>query len=320
MFAKKRVYADAAAATPLSGRAKAELGRLLALCGNPGALHREGLAAKKALEQARTLVGKTVGAHPDEIVFVGSGTEANNLAITGVLRPLLRSVRTSDVRLHAVTCVIEHPSVLEPLRALARGLPVGRHGLELTELEVDQSGLVDPEALRRAIKENTVFVSIQLVNSEVGTIEPIKEIAKIIRQIRTTPARALRAARPSLTLALSSSDLPLPIYFHTDASQAPLWMPLAVEALGVDLLTLDAQKVLGPKGVGALYIKRGTPVEPLLRGGGQERGLRGGTENVPLAGAFAVALQDAQSGVETRAEKISAGGKSFCRRTRELVE
>ncbi|MDO8517847.1 MAG: cysteine desulfurase family protein [bacterium] len=294
----KRLYADAAAATPLSKRTREELVRLLSTYGNPGALHSEGVGARKELESARAAIAAAIAAHPDEIVFVASGTEANNLAIAGTIRPLLQASQTA---LHAITCAIEHQSVLEPLRALQR------EGLEVTELEVDREGLVDPKKLAAAITDTTVFVSIQMVNSEVGTIEPIREIAKEIRRVRQNriaPASALRAARPSLTSA--SSDTILPLFFHTDASQAPLWLPLVVEKLGIDLMTLDGQKVLGPKGVGALYIKRGTPVEPILHGGKQEFGLRGGTENTPLAGAFAVALQDAQRGVEARAKKVAA--------------
>ncbi len=307
MIGKKRLYADAAAATPLSPRARGELVRLLAVYGNPGALHSEGVEARRELEAARKTIAEAVRAHPDEIVFTASGTEGNNLAIAGVLRPLLQRCGTSDIphRLHAITCAVEHQSVLEPLRALQR------EGLELTELEVDSEGLVDPKKLARAITDRTVFVSVQLVNSEVGTIEPVREIVKEIRrtrQSRNSSAPTLRGASPSPIGASRVSALPLkplPLHFHTDASQAPLWLPLAVEKLGVDLMTLDGQKVLGPKGVGALYIKRGTKVEPILHGGKQEFGLRGGTENAPLAGAFAVALQDAQKGVEARAEKVS---------------
>src|SRR3989338_5195698 len=271
MFWNKRIYADAAAATPVSARSKRELVRLLSLYGNAGALHKEGEDAKKELEKARKSIADSIGAHADEIVFTASGTEANNLALHGLLRPML----LVDGEVHAITCAIEHQSVLEPLRALER------EGLYVTVLEVDKEGIVDPDALRVALNEETALVSIQLVNSEVGTIEPVRELVKEIRRNERK------------------------IYFHTDASQAPLWVDISVEKLGVDLITLDAQKVLGPKGVGALYVRRGTPVEPILRGGKQEQALRGGTENVPQAGAFAVALADAQIGVEERAKNMT---------------
>ena len=279
MWFKSRIYADAAAATPLSARSRDELVRLLGLYGNAGALHKEGMDAKKELEKARKSIADSIGAHADEIVFTASGTEGNNLALHGALRPLL--LQQGEV--HAITCAIEHQSILEPLRALER------EGLYTTVLPVDSEGVVSPESLREALNDETALVSIQLVNSEVGTIEPVRELAKEIRKIRT-----LRQAQ---------GDLPL--YFHTDASQAPLWVDINVEKLGVDLMTLDGQKVLGPKGVGALYARRGTPIEPILWGGKQERALRGGTENVPQAGAFAVALADAQSGVDERVKKMT---------------
>lgn len=283
MFWNRRIYADAAAATPLSRRAKAELVRLLPLYGNAGALHAEAQAAKKELEAARKSIAKSIGAHADEIVYTASGTEGNNLAIAGLLRPLLCKGQTSAdlqrsdlCKPHAITLAIEHQSVLEPLRALKR------EGLELTEVAVGPDGLVFPNAILDAVRPNTVFVSVQLVNSEVGAIEPLKEIAKNLRR-----------------------DATRKIYLHTDASQAPLWVDIKVDKLGVDLMTLDGQKVLGPKGVGALYIKRGTPIESILWGGKQERGLRGGTENTPQAGSFAVALADAQKNTASRAKKVT---------------
>jgi len=271
MFWKKRIYADAAAATPLSAHSRDELVRLLGLYGNAGALHTEGVDAKKELEKARKSIADSIGAHADEIVFTASGTEGNNLALHGALRPLL--LQQGEV--HAITCAIEHQSILEPLRALER------EGLYTTVLPVDSEGVVSPDSLREALNDETALVSIQLVNSEVGTIEPVRELAKVLRKHNKK------------------------ILFHTDASQAPLWVDINVEKLGVDLMTLDGQKVLGPKGIGALYVRRGTHVEPILWGGKQERALRGGTENVPQAGAFAVALADAQSGVEERVKKMT---------------
>src|SRR3990167_7851782 len=220
MFWNKRIYADAAAATPISARSQRELMRLLSLYGNAGALHKEGVEAKKELEKARKSIADSIGAHADEIVFTASGTEANNLAPQGLLRPML----LQDGEVHAITCAIEHQSVLEPLRALER------EGLYVTTLEVNKEGLVDPEALRGALNDETALVSIQLVNSEVGTIEPVRELIKVLRK---NDKKNLPAGRR--------------VYFHTDASQAPLWVDINVERLGVDLMTLDAQKMLRPK-------------------------------------------------------------------------
>lgn len=276
-FFKKRIYADAAAGTPLSKNAMRELVRLLPLYGNAGALHKEAVEAKKEIEQARTTIAKAIGAHADEIVFTASGTEANNLAIAGTIRQLLHR----HGPLHAITSSVEHQSVLEPLRSLER------EGLTVTRLPVDEGGSVSPQVLREAITDKTVFVSIQLVNSEIGTVEPVRECAKEIRH------------------AKKEREGTLPLYFHTDASQAPLWVSVSVEKLGVDMMTLDAQKVLGPKGVGALYVRRGVVIESIMLGGTQERNLRGGTPNTPLIGSFAVALHDAQEDVERRAQGVA---------------
>jgi cysteine desulfurase len=270
-----RIYADAAAATPLTASAKRELLRLLELFGNPSALHKEAVAAKRELETARERVAQTIAAHPDEIIFTAGGTEANNLAIFGTLRTLLRE----HGELNAITTNIEHASILEPLHALEE------EGLYITVLSVGPDGRVDPKALREAISEETAFVSIQMINSEVGTIQDIHEIAKEIRHAR--------------------KDRLLPLYFHTDASQAPLWLPLSVEKLGVDLMTLDGQKIGGPKGAGMLYSRRSVPLTPLIYGGGQEGGARSGTENLPLIGSFAVALKEAQEKTEAVAQKVA---------------
>ena len=291
-FSHKRLYVDAAAATPISARSKRELIRLLDVYGNAGALHKEGVEAKQEIEKARQTIADAVGAHADEIIFTSGGTEANNLALEGTLRPLLRE----RGEVHAITCAIEHPSVLEPLRALER------EGLYTTILPVNGEGLVDVKELRDAINDETTLVSIQLVNSEVGTIEPIREIAKEIRSIRQkrSPLRS-----PGQLAAFTPDTSFLPLYFHVDASQAPLWLDIKVDSLHADLITLDAQKILGPKGVGALYVRRGVKIEPILWGGAQEDGFRAGTSNTPLIGAFAVALEDAQREAEERAEKVS---------------
>lgn len=268
--------------------------RLICCYGNPGGLHAEGVEAQKELRRARRSIAASIGAHEDEIVFVGSGTEANNLAIQGVIRPLLRE----HGEVHAITSAIEHPSVLNVLRALER------EGLYVTELPVDREGRVSPEDFAQALNEQTVFVSVQLVNSEIGTIEPLKALVKEVRK-----ERARRGTDESA----------LPLFIHSDASQAPLWMPLMVDSLGVDLLTLDAQKILGPKGIGVLFVRRNTPVEPLLWGGNQEGGMRGGTENVLLSGAMAVALADALAGAAARAPRVAAARDMLYQKIRQDI-
>ncbi len=228
------------------------------------------------------------------------GTEANTLALAGVLGAIVDTSWQAQV----ITTSIEHPSVLEPLRAIANEEKIVLH-----ELAVDERGIVSTELIKETITDDTVLISVQLINSEIGTIQNIREIAKLVRQVkrdRSAPARALRAARPSLTLASSNPiPLPLPLILHIDASQAPLWIKLGVEQLGIDLMTLDGQKICGPKGVGALFVRRGINLMPQLLGGGQERGLRSGTENVPLVGSFAVALAEAQANAEKNSKMIS---------------
>jgi len=270
-FREKRLYADAAASTPLSARAKNELVRLLELYGNPGGLHKEAVAAKKELDAARARVARTLECHADELVFTGSGTEANNLALMGLLPKLVREQGEVNV----ITTSIEHSSILEPLHALEH------EGLYVTALGVNGEGRIDMEELASAINDETVLVTIQLINSEIGTIQDIREVSKLLK----------KQSRK--------------IYLHCDASQAPLWQNITVERLGVDLMTIDGQKVMGPKGVGVLYIRKGTPVESVIYGGGQEHGLRAGTENVPLVGSFAVALEDAQRGAADNTKRTS---------------
>lgn len=275
-FFRPFVYADAAASTPLSRRARRELVRLLPLYANPGALHSSAVAAKREVEGARERIAKTLGAHPDEIIFTSGGTESNNLAITGVLRPILRERGEAA----AITSAIEHPSVLEVFADLEP------EGLYTIALPTDEVGMISQKMLAESVTDEVALVSIQLINSEVGTIQDVREIAKTIRR-----ARKERSS--------------MPLYLHVDASQAPLWTVLNVEKLGVDMLTLDGQKILGPKGVGVLYVRRGVKLEPILMGGGQEKGRRSGTENVPLIGSFAAAFEDAQKSAEANAEKIS---------------
>ncbi len=292
---RPRVYADAAASTPLSRAARAELKRLIPLYGNPGGLHKEAVAAKNEFEAARESVAVTLGAHPDEIIFTGSGTEANNLAILGTLRKILREVGDVD----ALTTVIEHPSVLEPFAELEP------EGLNAIALPVDENGLISIEMLKESITDKTALVSVQMINSEVGTIQNIKEIAKVIRHVRRE-----RISRSEGKTGPSGPERPsgrnsFPLYFHTDASQAPLWIKLGVEQLGIDMMTLDGQKIMGPKGMGVLYVRRGTELEPVVLGGGQEKGKRSGTENVMLAGSFAVALAEAQEKCEQNTKMIS---------------
>jgi cysteine desulfurase len=211
--------------------------------GNPSSSHVYGRRAHEAVDRAREQVAALVGATPVEIVFTGCATEANNLAIFGVTRALRGAKR------HVVASAVEHPAVLQPC------LRLREDGWDVTVVAVDAQGRVDPQVVARALRDDTVLVSIMLANNEVGTIQPVAEIARIAR------------ARGALV--------------HTDAAQAAGKIPVDVGALGVDLLTLAGHKFYAPKGVGALYVRDGTPIAPALVGAEHEHGLRPGTENVP---------------------------------------
>jgi cysteine desulfurase len=211
--------------------------------GNPSSTHVYGRNAHQAVEQAREQVAILIGARADEIVFTGCATEANNLAIRGVARAL------RDKGRHVVTSAVEHPAVEQPCRHL------GEDGWEVSVIPVDKYGQVNPAQLSDALRDDTVLVSIMHANNEVGTIQPVEEIAAITR------SRG--------------------ILLHTDAAQSVGKIPVSVDDLGVDLLTLAGHKFYATKGIGALYVRRGTPLQPVLVGAGHEAGLRPGTENVP---------------------------------------
>jgi len=211
--------------------------------GNPSSLHPAGRRAAKAAEHARNQVARVLGCRDDEVIFTAGGSESDNLALKGVLLALLPRRR------HVVTTAIEHSAVLGALADLEE-----RWGVEVTRVPVDATGLVDPADVAAAIRRDTALVSVMLANNEIGTIEPVAEIARRARE------------RGALV--------------HTDAVQAAGLVELNADALGVDLLSLSAHKIYGPKGVGVLYARRGTPLAPLVHGGSQEGGRRAGTENV----------------------------------------
>ena len=281
-LSNRRTYLDYASLTPIDPRVSREVLKYSSRkYANPSSLYSEGVAAKKALAEARARVAGFIHAHPNEIIFTSGGTEANGLALEGVARVAVEGA--GIVKPHVIISAIEHSSVMEVAKILEK------HGCEVTRISIDSSGLVSLEGLKKALKENTILVSIMTVNNEVGTIQPIREIAKVIRQFKKMR-----------TTSESKSSYPL---FHTDAAQAATFMGLNMENFGVDLLTLDASKVYGTRGVGCLYIKRGTPIQPIIYGGGQEAGMRSGTENIPGIMGFAKALElignETEKGIET---------------------
>ena len=250
----ERVYLDNAATTPLDPRVEEVMRPWLgARVGNPSSLHSFGREAREAVEDARQKVAGLLHAAPEEIVFTGSGTEADNLALAG-------SLRTGERRLgHVVTSAIEHPAVLETCRHLER------HGIAASYLPVDAEGRVDPATLESALMPSTRLVSVMAANNVVGTLQPITELGRIAH------------AHGAL--------------FHTDAVQAAGKLPLDLRAEPIDLLSLSAHKLNGPQGIGALYVRRGVTLEPFVRGGGQERGLRSGTESVAAIVGFGQAAE-----------------------------
>ena len=247
----KQIYLDYAATTPIDKEVlKAMTSYLKKDFGNPSSLHRFGQKTRFAIDEVRKKVAKFLNCSESEIIFTGSATEANNLAIFGVVRAL----KKKGIKPHIITTKIEHHAVLHPFEELEK------EGVEVSFLAPNKEGIIELDDIQKAIKENTVFISIMYANNEIGTIQPIQKIGKLITRLNKNRKHK--------------------IYFHTDAVQAVNYLDCNVKELGVGLLTLSAHKIYGPKGVGALFVKQGTPIEPIIYGGGHEFGLRSGTENV----------------------------------------
>lgn len=247
---RREIYLDNAATTrPHPAVVEAMQEVLTQAYGNPSSLHRMGVEAERRIEEARADIAALLGVNPREILFTSGATEANNLAIRGVAYAYQRRGR------HLMTTQIEHSSVLEPCRRLQE------EGFQVTFLPVDRHGILDPASVADAIRPETILVSVMAVNNEVGSIQPIEEIGKIVREAEKKLGRR--------------------IFFHVDAVQALGKVPISPYRAGIDLLSLSGHKIAGPKGVGVLFVREGVQLVPLLSGGEQERGLRPGTENVP---------------------------------------
>jgi cysteine desulfurase len=287
---KKRIYLDYASLTPIDPDVMREMKRFSGgNYANPSSLYKEGVSAKKALDDARTRAARTIGAHADEIIFTSGGTEANNLAILGAVEAL-RAQGMEYRDMHVITSVIEHSSVRECMNYL------NEREVTVDAISVDSQGVVLLDELKNKIRPNTVIVSIMMVNNEIGTVEPIREIAKIIRQ-----ARATHKENSPFSFQ-SETSYPL---FHTDAAQAFLYEDMNTQKLGVDLLTLDGTKICGPRGAGLLYAKRSTPLRSIIHGGGQEKGMRSGTEALPLSVGLVRALEIGDRGKGEAVRKIA---------------
>jgi len=274
-----RVYLDYAAATPLSPRALAAmLPYLEGNFGNPSALHAEGAAARVAIESARESIALAVQVRPESVTFTGGGTEGNNLAIFGVIEAQ-RKAGHAYADMEVITTHIEHPSITVAMERLMQ------QGVGVKYVDVDEKGQVVLTHLKELLSAQTVLVSIAYANSEIGTIQPLHAIKK-----------ALRAAEKVLETS---------IYLHVDAAQAPLWLSCLSSTVGADLLVLDFAKCNGPKGTGALLRSRRMDLVAAMYGGGQESGLRPGTENVPGIVGAAVAFVEAQQGWKDRVDQVS---------------
>ncbi|MEM2870035.1 MAG: cysteine desulfurase family protein [Thermoplasmata archaeon] len=266
----RRVYLDGAAGLPVDPRVvEAMMPYFTERFGNPSSVHMFGREARSALEAARASVAALIGAaRPGELVFTSGATEANNLAIKGV------ALRNRGEGKHIVVSRIEHMSVINSCRFLQK------NGFEVTEVPPNRDGIVDPGAVERAIRKDTSLISVMWANNEIGTLQPVEEIGKIAAE--------------------------RDVYFHSDAVAAAGRVPINVQKAGVDLLTLSSNDIHGPRGVGALYVRDGTKLEPVIHGGGQERGLRSGTENLPGIVGFGRAAGLAASEMLAEAPRLAA--------------
>jgi len=289
----KHIYLDSASTTPVDPKVlKAMMPYFSGRYGNPSSLHVLGRESKNAIETARKNIAKQIGAEPEEIIFTSGGTESDNLAMFGLARAYKEKGK------HIIVSGIEHKAILDACKRLEK------EGFEITYLDVDKKGLVSLERLSSSLRRDTILVSIMYANNEIGTVQPIKEIAKIIQEFKTVrhcdPSAGWRTEKQSVYFEIATfhpseafgeggSRTPrndrfiynslFPV-FHTDACQAAGALPLNVKELGVDALTMSASKIYGPKGAGCLYLDKKYKIEPVMVGGGQERRLRSGTENV----------------------------------------
>jgi cysteine desulfurase len=263
----KQVYLDNAATTPVDPRVKAAmLPYLEEFYGNPSSAHSAGQAARAAVEEARGQVAALIGARPDEIFFTSGGTESDNWALKGTAWARI------DKGNHIITTAVEHHAVIESCHYLSK------HGFDINFVPVDKYGLVDAADVEKAITPKTILISVMHANNEIGTIQPVEAIGKIARERG--------------------------ILFHVDAVQTAGHLPVKVSDLNVDLLSISGHKLYGPKGIGALYIRKGVKIETLMSGGSQERGKRSGTENVPGIVGFGAAAEIARAEMAAEAERL----------------
>jgi len=276
---QKPIYLDYASTTPLDPEVYSAMEPYLKnIFGNPSSIHQVGRAAFDAISSARQTISTTLEVEPEEIIFTGSGTESDNLAILGLAYGNLQYGN------HIIVSTIEHKAVLTAVHKLEQA------GFKVTYLPVDEKGLVNLDELKKALTDQTILVSIMYANNEIGTIQPIKETSDLIHKY------------------YKNQHWPI---IHTDACQAVGMLPISPSLLGVDAMTLNSSKIYGPKGIGLLYLKSGIKLSPQIIGGDQERGRRAGTENVALAIGFSVALKKAVENLESSSKRLSLLQKYF---------
>lgn len=265
MNKQRIIYLDNSATTPVDQRVLQEMLPYFSQeFGNASSLHFKGQMAMLAVEKAKKQISNFLDCSADDIYFTSGATESNNWVIKGIVKNNLQ--KEPDLKPHLIVSAIEHESILEPVKQLVKDKLI-----EITYLKVNQEGIISPTTLKEAIKDNTVLVSLMLANNEIGSIQPISEIAKIIKEINANRNRK--------------------VLFHSDATQALAYLDCRVEKLGVDFLSFSAHKIYGPKGIGALYIRQGIKLEPLIAGGGQQKGQRSGTYNVAGIVGFGKAVE-----------------------------
>ncbi len=285
---QKRIYLDNAGATEIGERAKRALLEALATYGNPSGIHKEGAEASVLLDKARAMCATEINAHAYEVYFVSSGTESCNLAILGTYFSFSKNVKlkTENSPLpHIITSSIEHPAILEPIKSLEK-----EGKISVTYLPVYEDGIVKVRDVREALRAETILVSVMYANNEVGTIQPVKEIGRAIDEWKKENEK-------------SFTEYP---YFHTDACQAANYCNLDVLRLKCHLMTVNSSKCYGPKGSALLYKRERISLDPVTYGGGQERTLRSGTENVSSAYAFGIALKESQEMRENESARLRA--------------
>lgn len=285
----KEIYLDHAATTYTDQRVvKAMLPYFTEIYGNPSSLYHKGIEANSALNDARRTVAKLIGALPENVIFTAGGSESDNLAIYGITQ--VQSGKGN----HIITTTTEHHAVLHPIQDLEK------QGWQVTYLKVNNEGFVNINEFKKALRPDTVLVSIMYANNEVGTIQPISEIGREILKHRKDHNTAFP-------------------YFHTDACQAAEYLTLDVEKLHVDMMTINGSKIYGPKGIGLLYVRRGVHLKPQVLGGGQERHLRAGTENVPAIIGLSKALEIAKEDGEKENERLTKLTNYFFKELEEKI-